>query len=312
MRVLVTGASGHLGAAVVERLLADGAEVTALVRPGSDLWRLEGALSQITLLRADLAGMEQAADGIAAARAEAVIHLAWQGVTNAARNDPEQITQNVPGTLELCEVAHKAGCRCWVGMGSQAEYGSAQGVLTEGLPLHPHTAYGSAKLAAEMLTQKLCELYGVRFVWFRLLATYGPQDDERHLIPSVIQKLLRGERPTLTAGDQQWDYLYITDAADAIVQAVLAQVHGVFNLASGEAEPVRYIVERIRDLIDPALPLGFGELPYPPDQVMHLQADISKLVQATGWNPRVDLSEGLARTIEFYKAHRSGKGTGHA
>jgi UDP-glucose 4-epimerase len=230
-----------------------------------------------------------------------VIHLAWQGVTNTARNDPEQITQNVPGMLVLCDAAHKAGCRCWVGIGSQAEYGSIQGVLTEDLPLHPSTAYGSAKLAAEMLTQKLCELYGVRFVWFRLLATYGPQDDQRHLIPSVIQKLLRGERPSLTAGGQRWDYLYITDAAEAIVRVVSAQVHGVFNLASGEAVPVRYIVERIRDLIDPALPLGFGELPYPPDQVMRLQANISKLTLATDWKPQVCLEEGLARTVDWHR-----------
>ncbi|WP_293911904.1 NAD-dependent epimerase/dehydratase family protein, partial [Deinococcus sp.] len=144
---------------------------------------------------------------------------------------------------------------------------------------------------------------GMRFVWIRLLATYGPMDDPRHLLPSVVSQLLEGKCPALTPGEQLWDYLYVDDAVEAIARlGTDTRAAGIFNLGSGEAFSVRSVAELIRDKIDPALPLGFGEIPYRPDQVMHLQADITKLTDATGWRPQVSLAEGLSRTIAWHRA----------
>lgn len=306
MRCLVTGASGHLGSILTRRLIAEGAEVAVLVRPQSDLWRLRDALNQVAVLHADLADLAPVREALAAVAPEIVFHLAWYGVTSDYRDDPEQITRNVTGSLELLRLARSAGCRRWVGLGSQAEYGHYAGVLTEGLPAHPVTAYGVAKLCVGLLTQKLGVLLGMRVVWLRLLATYGPGDDERHLIPATIRTLLAGEKPTLTLGEQRWDYLYVEDAAEAIYRAATNDAaDGVYNLGSGETRTIRDIVERIRDLIDPALPLGFGDIPYRPDQVMHLQADISRLQIATGWAPQTGLDEGLRRTVDWYRSRRA-------
>jgi nucleoside-diphosphate-sugar epimerase len=155
-----------------------------------------------------------------------------------------------------------------------------------------------------MLSRQLCESAGTRYVWLRLLATYGPKDDPRHLIPSTILKLLAAETPSLTAGEQRWDYLYVEDAAEALYEVAMnSRAQGVFNLGSGEVWSVRRIVERIRGLIDPNLPLGFGEAPYRADQVMHLQADISKLRREIDWRPRMNMDEGLKRTVEWHRAN---------
>lgn len=303
MRCLVTGASGHLGSCLTERLVNEGAEVTVLVRPQSDLWRLADVLERVSVLRANLSDIASIAPAINQGKPESVFHLAWQGVTSAFKDAPEQMTLNVTGSLNLFEVVRAAGCQLWVGIGSQAEYGLHDEILTESTPVRPLTAYGTAKLSSGLLTKKLCELSGMRYVWLRLLATYGPKDDERHLIPAVINRLLARERPSLTLGEQSWDYLYIEDAAEAIYRtAVTPQAQGVFNLGSGEAHSVRGIMERIRDLIDPSLPLGFGEVPYPPDQQMRLVTSIDRLRQATGWTPQVNLDEGLRRTIEWHKS----------
>ncbi|MDQ3820062.1 MAG: NAD-dependent epimerase/dehydratase family protein [Acidobacteriota bacterium] len=302
MRCLVTGASGHLGSYLVGRLLREGAQVFALVRPESDLRRLAGVLDRVEVIRASLSDIKRARPSIAEARPEAVFHLAWQGVAGDFKNDAQQITLNVAGSLDLFEAVRAAGCKLWVGVGSQAEYGTHNKILTEETPARPETAYGVAKLCVGLLTKKLCELAGIRYIWFRLLATYGPKDDERHLIPSVIRSLLAGECPQLTSGDQKWDYLYVGDAAEAIHRAAVTEgAEGVFNLSSGEAHTVREIVERIRDIIDPSLPLSFGEIPAPAARIMHLQADISKLREATGWTPRTSLEEGLRWTIEWAK-----------
>jgi nucleoside-diphosphate-sugar epimerase len=212
------------------------------------------------------------------------------------------MTENVAQTLSLFRLTHATGCRTWIGIGSQAEYGPQARSLSEDMPTLPVTCYGAAKLCVGNMLATLCEVAGVRFVWLRLLATYGPKDDVRHLIPSVTLQLLARQRPALTRGEQSWDYLYVEDAADAVlVAAECERAQGVYNLGSGEAVAVRSIVEKLRDLIDPSLPLGLGELPYREDQLMLLQADISKLHAATGWMPRTSLDDGLERTVAWHR-----------
>lgn len=305
MRCLVTGASGHIGAFLTKGLLARGCEVAVLVRPESDLWRLADVLKQVRIIHGVLGDLDAARAGLNSWEPEAVFHLAWQGVTDAFRNDSAQITCNVSGSLALFEAVCEAGCRTWIGVGSQAEYGALEGVLSEERTPHPVTAYGVAKLCLGMLTEKLCATTETRFLWLRLLAAYGPMDDARHLLPSVVEQLLSGQRPAMTLGEQRWDYLYVDDAVEAICRLALeTEAQGVFNLGSGEAHTVREWAETARDLIDPSLPLGFGEVAYRSDQVMHLQADISKLQAATGWQPRVGIREGLQRTIDWHRARR--------
>jgi nucleoside-diphosphate-sugar epimerase len=146
----------------------------------------------------------------------------------------------------------------------------------------------------------------MRYVWLRIFSTYGPRDHLRWLIPYVTMTLLRGERPSLTEGRQQWDYIHVADIATAVAAVVDdVDAEGVYNVGSGRVVTVRRVVERIRDLIDPSLSIGFGELLYRPDQVMHLEADISRLQRATGWTPRIDLDEGLALTVDWYRANRA-------
>jgi nucleoside-diphosphate-sugar epimerase len=305
MRCLVTGASGQLGSFLTRLLLRKGHEVAALVRPQSDLWRLSDLLPGVKLVYGNLSTVDQVASEIRSISPEIVFHLAWYGVTREYRNDPDQINQNLLGSVKLLQVVLNSGCRCWVGIGSQEEYGPCNGLLREDLPPKPVNVYGVTKLCTGLLSQQLCETANVRSIWFRLLATYGPKDDLRHFIPGLIIKLLASERPALTPGEQKWDYLYVEDACQAIYHAaVKSSARGIFNLASGEVYSVRSIAERIRDLIDPSLPLGFGEIAYRPDQMMRLQADVSRL-KAIGWVPKVSLDEGLKATVSWYKTHRT-------
>ena len=291
MHCLVTGASGHLGSHLVKTLLQRGHAVTGTVRANSDLWRLNDVRQKINLICVDLANIESAASSITATAPHVVFHLAWSGVSRLYRDDPQQLAVNLAGTEKLLRVIEGMAPACFVGLGSQAETGP-----------HAMTRYGEAKRQAADLSRQACERAGVRCVWLRLFATYGPADDVQHLIPSVILQLLGGRKPSLTTGEQKWDYLYVEDAAEAICRAGCeSNARGVFNLASGQARSVRDIVTMIRDLIDPRLPLGFGEIP---GGGVNLESDITPLQQTTGWTPRVSLEEGLARTVAWYRQHR--------
>jgi len=280
-------------------------EVAILVRPQSDRWRLRQVEGGYREILGDLQNLPACAGAIKEFAPDTVINLAWWGVLNRYRNDLSQIDDNLSGNLALLRLAQEAGCRTWIGLGSQAEYGPHTAVISEEDPTRPTTLYGMTKLITNMLSQFLCNQWGMRFVWLRIFSSYGPMDDPGWMIPYLILALLRGERPALTEGTQKWDYLYAGDVAEALyLAAVNPEVEGVFNLGSGEAYSIKSIVQKIRDLIDPHLPLGFGEVPYRPDQVMHLQADNRRLREKAGWSPRVSLDEGLARTVEWYRDHR--------
>jgi nucleoside-diphosphate-sugar epimerase len=284
-RALVTGATGHVGSHLVRALLERGAEVGALVRPQTNLSKLD---PRVRVLRE-----------VGNFRPDTVFHCAWSGIAREQRNAAAQIHDNVPYALDVFRAAADAGARVWVGLGSQAEYGPTSDVLVETAHARPTEAYGVAKRAVAMLTEKLSRIAGMRFVWIRLLATYGPADDERHLIPMLIRKLQARETPALTAGTQLVDYLFVEDAAEALcVAAENEGVDGVFNLASGHAVRVRELADMVRDVVAPGAALGFGQTDGGP--VRDLRADISRFRAATSWSPRTSLRDGLAKTARWY------------
>jgi UDP-glucose 4-epimerase len=299
-RVLVTGGAGFVGARVVHRLVEEGSAVALLLRETSDTRRLQGVISRCTVLRGDLSRLEVLRAPLQAFAPEGVLHLAWGGVKGADRNHPMQLC-NVSTSIDLFQLTGEIGCASFVGLGSQAEYGLLSGRIDERAPTRPTTTYGAAKLAIGCVLERAAAAAGRPFAWLRLFSSYGPDDDPSWLIPYMIRTLLSGERPKLTKAEQVWDYIHVDDVADAIVAALQTGARGIFNLGSGQARPLREIIERLRDAIDTASPLCFGEVEYRPDQVMHLESDIGALCAATGWKPRVRLEQGLAEVIAWHR-----------
>ena len=302
MRVLLTGATGFVGAYTLRALLRRGDDVTLLLREGSNSWRIGDLLETTRVVRGDLRN-PAALDAIRDWKPEAVIHSAWAGVGNKLRNDPVQINENLLPAIHLFQASAEMGCAHFIGVGSQAEYGPLNRKISEDDPPHPTTLYGATKLATCILLQQLAAQTGLRFAWLRIFSTYGPMEDPGWLIPYLIRSLLKKERPSLTACEQKWDYLYGADVGEAIAAVAHEPgAKGVFNLGSGQVYTLRRIVETLRDMIDPQLPLGFGEVPYRPDQVMHLEADISRLQRASGWTPATTLQEGLRECVRWWGA----------
>jgi len=305
MKCFVTGATGFIGSHLVRLLLQNGNEVGILMRPTSNPWRIK-EISAVTVIRGDMTSISRISGELRSFRPDMVFHLAWQGGNSYRyQNDPAQIFKNLDGSLKLVQLAKDAGAQRWIGLGTSLEYGKHDMPISETLRPLANTLYGISKYSLSLLTQKMCQLYNIGFIWFRPFWLYGPYDDPLRMVPSITLRLLRGEKPSLTPGEQLWDYLYVEDAVKAIWQvAITREAQGIFNLGSGKTHTIRSIVERIRDLIDPSLPLGFGEVPYRADQIMHLQADISRLQQAIGWSPQVSLDEGLRRTVEWFRENR--------
>jgi len=299
-RVFITGASGFVGAAVTRELVRQGREVAVLLRPTSDTRRIAPQLPSLHVVRGDLRGIDAASSALRDFRPDAILHLGWEGVKGSERNAPIQ-ADNVPASVALHRLSQAIGCQTFVGMGSQAEYGPAPGKLDETAPTQPTTVYGAAKLSTCLLLERTAAAAGTPFAWLRLFSSYGPGDDPSWLLQYLARTLLAGQRPALTAAQQVWDYIHVDDVASGVIATMDAKASGVFNLGSGQAHKLEHIITTLRDLVDPALPLGFGEVPYRPDQVMHLEADITRLHAATGWAPRVPLQVGLQQVVTWLR-----------
>jgi len=220
MRVFLTGASGFVGSHLLARFLRTGEHAVAVVlRPGRPHRRIEHLLDRVEVLAGDLAQPEALAEPVQRFAPELVLHAAWAN-PNSENRDSAQHADHVTHALELVKLAHAAGVRHFVGIGSQAEYGTAAVRADESEPAQPVTFYGVAKLCAGLLSGKLCATFGIRFAWLRLFAAYGPGEDDNWLIPSVGRALLAGQRPATTEGKQRWDYLFVEDVAEAVATAL--------------------------------------------------------------------------------------------
>lgn len=299
---VVTGPTGAIGIALCEKLLRENVTVYAVCRPGSsrikDLPKA-AALHVVECDAKELATLPQKMEGVSV---DAFFHFAWAHTIGQGRNDMPAQIENIQSTIDAVRAAKALGCQVFLGAGSQAEYGRVEGLLKSDTPAFPENGYGMAKLCAGQMSRVEAKALDIDHVWVRILSVYGPHDGPMTMISGTIRKLLAGERPALTAGIQRWDYLYAGDAADAFY---LAACHGrngaVYPLGSGQALPLKDYIIQMRDAIDPALPLGLGEVPYGPLQVMHLQADISALQADTGFAPKTPFAEGIRKTIDWVK-----------
>ncbi|OAF01228.1 GDP-6-deoxy-D-lyxo-4-hexulose reductase [Bradyrhizobium centrolobii] len=304
MRIFVTGATGFLGSYVAENLVEQGHDVAVLLRPGTKPWRLASILERLTVVESTLDDPAALGAGLRSFAPDAVVHMAWRGVGNSDRNSKDQ-ARNIGDTVELVDLAAGAGATIFVGAGSQAEYGPYDRAIVESDVPRPTTLYGIAKLASGLMAERRCAERRLRFAWLRIFSAYGPRDGESWLIPSLIRTLRANGRMALTACEQRWGFLHASDAA-AAVSLVLASpaAQGIYNLGSPDAPPLRDTVRRLRDLIGRG-ELAFGEVPYRPDQVMVLAADVARL-EALGWRPAVGLDQGLRETLAWHEAAERG------
>lgn len=299
---LLTGPTGAIGVALCELLLRENAIVYAVVRPDSP--RKSALPEGVRVVECDLTQLSCLPELLPNVRADAFFHLAWASTIGAGRNDMDAQIRNVQSTIDACRAAKALGCSVFVGAGSQAEYGRCDYALTPETPCFPENGYGMAKLCAGQMSRVECEKLGIVHIWPRILSVYGPHDGKNAMIPQVIRTLLAGKKPALTAGEQVWDYLYAEDAARALFALAHSGRDGeVYPLGSGNARPLREYIELLRDTIDPALPLGFGEVPYGEMQVMHLEADLSALKKDTGFVPETPFQTGIRETIDWITKH---------
>lgn len=299
MKCFITGATGFIGSHLTQALISAGHEVTALLRPESDAWRLNAVLDRVRTVNGSFDQPDNLIRAVRMYSFDAVLHLAWKGVEGRNRFDEDQADVNLRVLDVVLTMAERMNVDVFMSMGSQAEYGCVEGLVDESHPLHPETRYAEAKCRAHDRIRSFCDEHSMRALWFRLFPVYGPLEREPWMIPSLINRISRGEHFPMTHAQQIRDYLFIKDAATAVRMSIESErSHGVYNLASGRGVRLKDLVLKIKALINPHAHIGFGELPFREDQSMEMIGDISRLQRDVGWSPTTPLDQGLRETIE--------------
>lgn len=302
-KVIITGPTGAVGVSLIQELIAHNIEVTAICRPASK--RL-GSIPNHPLVRIVECGVDQllTLKDQLDHDYDAFYHFAWDGTYGDSRQDLYRQANNILYTLDAVHLAHAAGCSVFVGAGSQSEFGHVEGVLHPDMPCTPDNGYGIAKLDAGRMSRLECRKLGIRHEWCRIVSLYGPFDGQYTMVMSGIYKMLRGERPQYTKGDQVWDYIYSKDAARAFrLVAEKGKDGSIYCFGTGKPRLLKDYILAIRDAVNPELEVGLGELSYYPNQVMHLEADISNLTEDTGFVPQYSFEEGIRETVEWARSN---------
>ena len=301
-KVVITGATGAIGRALIKVCIEAGYGVLAVVHRTSEraavLKTIENCqVLYLNLSEYDYAMEEMAKQDIATDDYELFFHLAWVAPFGEGRNNLEVQLENVKDSLAAVHFAKALGCTSFIGAGSQAEYGRVNGKISPNTPTFPETGYGVAKLCAGQMTRLACEQVGMKHFWTRILSVYGPHDGTRSLISVAIDDMMNNRDTSFTPCDQIWDYIYSEDAAKAMLLAGQKGKHGnVYVIGSGEAHPLKEYIQKIAELTNYKKEIGFGKRDYNEKQVMHLHADISALIEL-GFKPQVPFVEGIQRTI---------------
>jgi UDP-glucose 4-epimerase len=309
--VLVTGATGFLGAHLTRRLVAIGADVHAVTRQTGPQEQFGDVHSSIRWRTCDLRDSSRLTQLVDDVRPEVVYHLA--GFTAARAGDHEEsdswtesYSTNLMGTLNLLLALRQAGSRVSriVRTGGLEEYGDGPLPFREDQCERPVSAYSASQLAATQVSRLLHYSAGLPVVSLRPALMYGPGQPQTFFIPSLIASCLRHEPFDMTAGNQTRDLVFVSDVVDACIRAAtMPDVDGlVINLGSGREHRIRDVAELVVRLAGSCTTLRFGSRPPRRSDLDRLVCDPELARRLLGWHASTNLETGIRQTIDWFTA----------
>ena len=312
-RFAVTGAGGFIGSHLVERLLADGHEVRALVRYSST--SSIGLLGEARAAHPDALTIEAGAvedPGCVqrlVAGCDGVLHLAALiGIPYSYIAPHHYVQTNIVGTINVLDAVRNHGVGRLVHVSTSETYGTAQFVpISEEHPVHAQSPYAATKAGADQLALSYYRSFATPVVVIRPFNTYGPRQSARAFIPTVITQALTGNTVRLGSVTPRRDLTFVTDTVDGMVRAAMTPgIDGTeINLGTGESHGIGEVAEEIIAQVNPEARLQHDPARDRPgnSEVLELQSDIIRARELLGYAPQVSLRDGLAQTIGYMRAH---------
>ena len=311
-RVVLTGASGFIGRHAIQPLLSRGYEVHALGRRSRQTPSVAQEMGNGVIWHTvDLLEPTQVKAAINAIQPTHLLHFAWYVTHGKFWAAPENLDW-VSASLGLLRAFAEVGGRRVALSGTCAEYdwttgGSrGDGVCNEASSaLKPSTLYGTSKHALQMVLSSFAVQQRMSAAWGRIFFLYGPDEAPQRFVSSVIRALLAGQPARMSHGNQVRDFLHVADVADAFVALLDSEVQGPVNIASGQPVTLKDVALELGDYLNQRDCIELGALPAAPNDPPMLVADVGRLRSEVNWQPKFNLTTGLADAVTWWKEHEN-------
>lgn len=301
--VIVTGADGFIGSAVVLNLLGKKYNVLAVVRDHL----LKHDLSSADIMVLDLENIRRLPEVVSGSW-DTWIHLAWQGTYGADRADANVQLTNVSNFVECMNAASSIGCSRFIGVGSIMELENiASGYDSVKYLNRPDYVYASAKSFSQAILFTYSKSLKMDAIWCTLTNVYGVGDTSTRLINYAVTSAIYEKEPHFSCCTQMYDFIYITDVAEAIVSVALMGHSGEsYLLGSGAVAPLRSFIEHIHRTLAPNLLFHYDDNTTPGPNLPESFFSSHKLYEHTGFLPKTDFGEGIVLLKKWLMEARHG------
>lgn len=307
-RVLITGATGFVGAHLARRLLREGHEVHALVRPGYTGWRIESIRADLRLHELEMSERDALDQRVAEIRPNWVFHLAVHGAYSSQTSLRQMVQTNIVGTFNLVEACLKTGFEAFINTGSSSEYGFKDHAPDEDEWVDPNSDYAVTKAAATQFCRHRAINRNAHIVTLRLYSVYGPYEEPARLMPTLIRNGFGGGLPPLVNPDIARDYVYTDDVDDAYLLAA-ASVDvprgAVYNVGTGVQTTLREVVDVARRTLAIPVEPQWGTMPDRKWDTNVWVSNPARIQRELGWMPRVPFADGFRRMADWLREHRA-------
>ena len=305
-RVVVTGGTGFVGANLVRRLIAGGDQVHLLVRPEFSSWRIDAIQDRLAIHEVSLSDGDRVKSTLATVQPAWVFHLAAHGAYSWQTDEAQMHETNVLGTQSLLRAALDTGVELFVNTGSSSEYGRRDHAPAETETVSPDTPYGTTKSIATAICLRAAEMHDMRVYSLRLYSAFGPFEDPRRFLPSLIVHGRRGVFPPLVDPETARDFVYVDDVVDACLiaaQHANEEHSAIYNVGTGVQTTVGEAVDVARRLLRIPGEPQWGSMPSRVWDTNTWVADSRKIRTDLGWAPRYTFEDGFKQMVAWLDEH---------
>jgi nucleoside-diphosphate-sugar epimerase len=303
-RVILTGATGFIGANLTRRLLGDGHEVHLLVRPAEDRWRVTSIADKVHLHTVALEQQERLEEIVTHVDPEWVFHLAAYGSYSSQQDVQTIVSTNYNGTVNLVEACLRTGFQAFVNAGSSSEYGLKDHAPNESEPVEPNSHYAATKAASTLYCRFTAHQQQRRLATLRLYSVFGPWEEPTRLIPTLILRALCGQLPHLVSPTVARDFVYVEDVVDAFIATAttpLDDLGPVFNVGTGIQTTLCQLIEVVRQRFAIEVEPEWGSMPDRHWDTDVWVSDPTSIQAELGWKPVYELGDGLQRFADWLR-----------